>query len=122
MSMRSTAVDQLTAALPNTWTVIDDERALNVITRPTMLVSVRSFTPSDFAPLSKITVTMALMILSSHTDARAAEDDLDTLIVEALTAVNSLQNLTWTDANKMVHLDRYMGYEITTQATAELGD
>jgi|TARA_R110000772_G_scaffold98951_1_gene198483 predicted RNase H-like nuclease len=122
MSMRSTAVEQLTAALPNTWTVIDDERALNVITRPTMLVSVRSFTPSDFAPLSKITVTMALMILSSHTDARAAEDDLDTLIVEALTAVNSLQNLTWTDANKMVHLDRYMGYEITTQATAELGD
>lgn len=122
MSMRSNAVDQLTAALPNTWTVIDDERALNVITRPTMLVSVRSFTPSDFAPLSKITVTMALMILSSHTDARAAEDDLDTLIVEALTAVNSLQNLTWTDANKMVHLDRYMGYEITTQATAELGD
>jgi predicted RNase H-like nuclease len=122
MSMRSTAVDQLTAALPNTWTVIDDERALNVITRPTMLVSVRSFTPSDFAPLSKITVTMALLILSSHTDARAAEDNLDTLIVEALAAVNSLPNLTWTDASKMVHLDRYMGYEITTQATAELGD
>jgi len=122
MSMRSAAVDQLTAALPNTWTVIDDERSLNAITRPTMLVSVRSFVPSDFAPLSKITVTMALMILSPHTDARAAEDDLDVLLVEALTGINLLQNLTWTEASKVVHLDRYMGYEITTQATAELGD
>ena len=65
---------------------------------------------------------MALMILSPHTDARAAEDDLDVLLVEALTGVNSLQNLTWTEASKVVHLDRYMGYEITTQATAELGD
>jgi len=122
MSMRSAAVDQLTGVLPNTWTVIDDERALNTISKPTMLVSVRSFTPSDFAPLSKITVTMALMILSPHTDAKAAEDDLDTLFVEAAQAINSLPNLTWTEATKIVHLDRYMGYEITTEATAELGD
>lgn len=122
MSMRSAAVDALTAQLPTSWTVIDDERSLNTITRPTMLVSVRSFTPSDFAPLSKITVTMALMILSAHTDAKAAEDDLDSLLVEALTAVNTLPNLTWSEAAKVVHLDRYMGYEITTQATAELGD
>ena len=122
MSMRSAAVDALTAQLPTSWTVIDDERSLNTLTRPTMLVSVRSFTPSDFAPLSKITVTMALMILSAHTDAKAAEDDLDSLLVEALTAVNSLPNLTWSEAAKVVHLDRYMGYEITTQATAELGD
>ncbi len=122
MSMRSAAVDALTAELPNTWTIIDDERSLNAITRPTMLVSVRSFTPSDYAPLSKITVTLALMILSAHTDAKAAEDDLDELLVEALTAVNTLPNLTWSEATKVVHLDRYMGYEITTQATAELGD
>jgi len=122
MSMRSAAVDALTAELPNTWTVIDDERSLNAITRPTMLVSVRSFTPSEYAPLSKITVTIALMILSAHTDAKAAEDDLDDLLVEALTAVNTLPNLTWSEATKVVHLDRYMGYEITTQATAELGD
>lgn len=122
MSMRSAAVDALTAQLPKSWTVIDDERSLNAITRPTMLVSVRTFTPSDYAPLSKITVTLALMILSAHTDAKAAEDDLDVLLVEALTAVNTLPNLTWSEANKVVHLDRYMGYEITTQATAELGD
>ena len=122
MSMRSAAVDALTAELPNTWTIIDDERSLNAITRPTLLVSVRSFTPSDYAPLSKITVTLALMILSAHTDAKAAEDDLDELLVEALTAVNTLPNLTWSEATKVVHLDRYMGYEITTQATAELGD
>lgn len=122
MSMRSAAVDALTAQLPTSWTVIDDERSLNAITRPTMLVSVRTFTPSDYAPLSKITVTLALMILSAHTDAKAAEDDLDVLLVEALTAVNTLPNLTWSEANKVVHLDRYMGYEITTQATAELGD
>ena len=122
MSMRSAAVDALTAELPNTWTIIDDERSLNAITRPTMLVSVRSFTPSEYAPLSKITVTLALMILSAHTDAKAAEDDLDELLVEALTAVNTLPNLTWSEATKVVHLDRYMGYEITTQATAELGD
>ena len=120
--MRSVAVDQLIGVLPNTWTVIDDERALNAITRPTMLVSVRSFTPSDFAPLSKITVTMALMILSPHTDAKAAEDDLDNLFAEAAEAINALPNLTWTEATKIVHLDRYMGYEITTEATAELGD
>jgi len=122
MSMRSAAVDALTGVLPNTWTIIDDERSLNAITRPTLLVSVRSFTPSDYAPLSKITVTLALMILSAHTDAKAAEDDLDELIVELLAAVNTLPNLTWSEANKVVHLDRYMGYEITTQATAELGD
>jgi arginine deiminase len=122
MSMRSAAVEQLQSVLPTTWSIIDDERSLYTISKPTMLVSVRSFTPSDFAPLSKITVTMALMILSPHTDAKAAEDNLDELFVEAANGINELPNLTWIEATKIVHLDRYMGYEITTQATAELGD
>jgi arginine deiminase len=120
--MRSAAVEQLQTVLPATWSIIDDERSLNTISKPTMLVSVRSFTPSDFAPLSKITVTMALMILSPHTDAKAAEDNLDELFVEAANGINELPNLTWIEATKIVHLDRYMGYEITTEATAELGD
>lgn len=120
--MRSTIVDQLSGALPSSWTIMDDERAINTIARPTAIVSVRSLAPSDFAPLSAITVTVALIILSAHTDASKAEDDLDDLLFQALTAFQTLPNLTWTDATKIVHLDRYMGYEITTEATAQLGD
>lgn len=122
MSMRSNVVDQLAAELPKSWHVVDDERAINTIAKPTVIVSVRSFAPSDFAPLNNITVTIALLLLSPHTDAGKAEDQLDELIVTVLEAFQTLPNLTWTDATKIVHLDRYMGYEITTEATAQLGD
>lgn len=122
MSMRSNVVDQLSAQLPNSWQVIDDERALNAISKPTVLVSMRSFKPSDFAPLHNITVTIALLLLSPHTDASKAEDQLDELIVTTLEAFQTLTGLTWTDATKIVHMDRYMGYEITVEATATLGD
>lgn len=122
MSMRSAIVDQLRGQFPTSWTIVDDERALNVITKPTVIVSVRSLKPSDFAPLHNITVTVALLLLSPHTDASKSEDQLDDLIVTAFEALQALPGLTWTDATKIVHLDRYMGYEITTEATATLGD
>jgi len=122
MSMRSAAVDGLKTVLPNTWTIVDDERAINTITKPTAIVSVRTIEPSEFAPLSKLIVTMALMVLSPHTDAKASEDELDELLVAALDGINQLGNMTWSTATKIVHLERFMGYEITTTATAELGD
>lgn len=122
MSMRSSVVDQLKGELPSSWVIVDDERALNVISKPTVIVSMRSLAPSDFAPLHNITVTIALLLLSPHTDASKAEDQLDDLIVTTLAAFQNLSGLTWTDATKIVHMDRYMGYEITTEATATLGD
>lgn len=122
MSMRSAAVAALTGAMPATWTVIDDERSLNNIRQPTMIVSVRTIEPADFAPLSHLIVTMAVIVLSPHTDATASEDELDTLLVEAVAGIGSLPNLTWSTATKIVHLERFMGYEITTTSTAELGD
>jgi len=122
MSMRSAAVDALTGVLPNTWTIVDDERSINTINKPTAIVSVRTIEPSEFAPLSKLIVTIALIVLSPHTDSKASEDQLDTLLVEALTGINQLPNLTWSTATKIVHLERFMGYEITTTATAALGD
>lgn len=122
MSMRSSVVDKLKGELPTSWVIVDDERSLNVISKPTVIVSMRSLAPSDFAPLHNITVTIALLLLSPHTDASKAEDQLDDLIVTTLAAFQNLSGLTWTDASKIVHMDRYMGYEITTEATATLGD
>lgn len=122
MSMRSAAVDGLKTVFPKTWSIIDDERSLNTITKPTAIVSLRTVEPSEFAPLSKMTVTLAIMILSPHTDAKASEDELDDLLVAALQGIHELPNLTWSTATKIVHLERFMGYEITTTATAELGD
>ena len=74
MSMRSAAVAALTGAMPATWTVIDDERSLNNIRQPTMIVSVRTIEPADFAPLSHLIVTMAVIVLSPHTDATTPAD------------------------------------------------
>ena len=122
MSMRSAAVEALKGVLPTTWTIVDDERSINNITKPTAIVSVRTVEPSEFAPLSKLIVTMALIVLSAHTDAKASEDELDDLLVASLNGINQLPNLTWSTATKIVHLERFMGYEITTTATAELGD
>lgn len=122
MSMRSSIVTQIEGELPSSWVVVDDERALNVISKPTVIVSVRSLTPSDFAPLHNMTVNVALLLLSPHTDASKAEDQLDELLVTVLEAFQNMRGLTWVEASKIVHMDRYMGWEITTEATATLGD
>jgi hypothetical protein len=120
-SFRKIAAGQLREALPKKWVLVDDERTLNTISKPTAVLSQRTLEPAAIAPLSFVDITLALMILSEHTDPVAAEDALDDLLVEALTAIGTLSGLTWISATKVVHQDRYMGYEITTTATLQLG-
>jgi hypothetical protein len=119
-STRIEASTQIRAAMPKTWAYIDDERSLNVINRPTLIISQRNLEPSTIAPLSLITVTLAVIILSEHTDPTASENALDDLLIIALQGIGTLAGLTWTNASKIVHLDRFMGYEITTIATLQL--
>jgi|AntAceMinimDraft_6_1070360.scaffolds.fasta_scaffold64024_2 hypothetical protein len=119
-STRIEAANLIRPAMPKKWAYIDDERSLNVISRPTLIISQRNIAPSTIAPLALLTVTFAVIILSEHTDPTASENALDDLLITALKAIGTLPGLTWTNATKIVHLDRYMGYEITTIATLQL--
>jgi len=119
-SFRKIAADAIRAALPKKWVFIDDERSLNVLSKPTLVMSQRDLEPSPIAPLSYLSITLALIVLSEHTDPVKAEDALDDLLVEVLNIVQSFGNLTWSKATKIVHQERHMGYEITTQATIQL--
>jgi len=121
-SFRKEAAAQLRAALPTKWTFIDDERSLNALSRPTVVMSQRDLEPSLIAPLSYISASFAVIVLSHHTDPVTAENALDDLLVETLRAIRTLPGLTWTNATKVVHQERHMGYEITTLATIQLDD
>ncbi|KRE73688.1 hypothetical protein ASG77_20920 [Arthrobacter sp. Soil762] len=45
-----------------------------------------------------------------------AEDELEDALYEVLVSINSVANVDWTDAERAIISEKYIGYEITLQA------
>ncbi len=99
--------------LPDEWTVIAEQRFPETVSRTTVIVQHTRIEPLPEAPLGHLRHTLTLSVIDPHTDIAAAEDALDEALVEVIQALDTHASISWTEAEKVVHADRYVAWNIT---------
>jgi hypothetical protein len=83
------------------------------LSKPTVYVEHTGITALPEAPIGHLRNTVAVTILDPHTDWDKAEDDLDTAVLELITALDAHDRLAVTEATKTSIADAYLGWAIT---------
>lgn len=56
------------------------------------------------------------IVIVAKAGTEIAEDELENALYEVLVSINSVANVDWTDAERAIISEKYIGYEITLQA------
>lgn len=121
-SVRAYVVEQLD--LPETWSVIPEQRFPETISRTTVVLQHTRIERLPEAPLGHLRHTITLSVLDPRTDIAAAEDALDDAITTLLSAIDAHSTISWLDAEKVVHREAYPAWNlsltvITSKPTTE---
>ncbi len=120
MNLRRTLADALAAALP-AYRVMGYATELDAVTRPTVLLWVSLIEPFETFGLDYLKVTFELWVVIGSQDPERANDDADDALTDVLTALQPLDYVDWTSAERGVLFDAHHGYRITAQAVAQIG-
>ncbi|WP_157001435.1 hypothetical protein [Agromyces laixinhei] len=120
MSARKDLAAALVPLLPKKWQVIDHDRNLDKLAVIAVLVSQRRIEPAPNAQGSH-KGTFRVFIIDPHTDVAAAEDALDDGVDTLLYALDGVQAVRWTNAEKVIYQD-FRAYQITLEAFTERKD
>lgn len=116
MSTRTDLATQLKPLLPRTWKIVPEQRNIDVLTKPLVMLKQLRIEPGKDLPQDHHWVTFVLTIVSPHQDPALAEDQLDDSVAELLFAVDALPHLSWLSAEKVSFQDSYIAYDVTLKA------
>lgn len=105
--------ENLKPLLPATWKLIPYQRMPQTISAPTVLFKQLSFTNLPEAPAAALEVAIVITVADPHLDQDRAEDALDDEVLELVFALDSLPNLSWSTAQKVLVNETYLGWDIT---------
>ncbi len=100
-------------ALPAEWHVIPEQRFPETISRTTVVLQHTRIERLPEAPLGHLRHTVTLTVADPHTDIAAAEDGLDDALTDLLSAIDAHSTIAWTEAEKVVHAERYVAWNLT---------
>lgn len=115
-SPRVALAEALVGVLPPEWDVRTDLRPVDGIEAPTLLVWTASVTPGPTRGLR--TYSLRITLLSPRQDPQEVDDDLDDLLPVLLAAVEGLDPVTWSDAERGVWADTYHSITLTVSVPA----
>lgn len=110
-TVRSQLVDLLTARLPQTWEVRAGLGGLDNLTVPTVAVWTHELEPGPARGLR--THTLRVRLLSPLSDPDQVEDALEVDVALLCAAIESLDPITWSTAERGIHADTYHAYTLT---------
>lgn len=113
---RKQLAEELTAALPDTWRVIPEQRSVDPQNRNVVIVKQQTLTKNPAAPNASRIIRFTLTLVSRYVDIEKAEDDLDITLPILLAAIDGIQNLRWEEAEKVAIDDTRLGYDVTVYA------
>ena len=116
MSARSDLASALKPHLPKRWMVVRADRPIDEIVVPTLMISQRTIEPAPNAAGNHL-VTFRLTIMDPHDDENAAEDALDDEVDDLLFALDQVDGLWWTEAQKLTAQGK-RAYQITLKAAS----
>jgi hypothetical protein len=99
--------------IPEAFRLIPNQTMPQTIDRPTVVVKHLRMEPLAEAPVGHVRNTVILTLADHHETEAIAEEALDTAVVELLTALDGHEAITWTEAEKVSVVDRYLGWDIT---------
>lgn len=97
--------------VPTGISVIPYYRDLDAPSKPTVMVRIDEVTPSQF-PQALRDYGMALILVASKTVAGPADDELDGLLEDVLTALDGSDQLTWSKATRATFNEQYPAYQV----------
>lgn len=115
-SPRRALAEALVSVLPPEWDVRADLRPVDAITAPTVTVWTRDVAPGPTRGLR--TYSLGVTLLSPVTDPAEVDDSLDDLLPTLLTAIEHLDPVTWTAAERGVWDSSHHSYSLTVSVPA----
>lgn len=94
------------------FSVIDAETLPDAISKPTVVIRHRDYTPAPNA-LGTMIATFVVTLVSAKTEPRAAEDDLDLNLPDVLAVLRTVRDLVITRATKVAVREQYFGFDIS---------
>lgn len=123
MGTRAQLATALKAKLPKTYKIIDSPREIGEIEpkiRAAVQIIRRSFEPAPHAPRGQLLQTFEIWAIEPSIDPDTAEDNLDTVAATICEAIDSLDFITWTIAEREPYDDNtFHAYRITATLVAE---
>jgi len=113
-SVRALIVAEL--QLPADWTVIPEARFPDTLTKTTVVLQHTRIERLPEGPLGALRNTVTLTVADPRTDVAAAEDALDDALVRLIGSLDRHSWLSWTEAEKVVHAERYVAWNLTLTA------
>lgn len=110
-SVRAYLVEQL--ELPDTWTVIPEQRFPETIAKTTVILQHLKIQRLPEAPIGNLRHEVTLSVIDPHQDIATAEDGLDDAIATLITSLDGHQSIGWTSAEKTMHRDTYAAWNLT---------
>lgn len=121
MSIRSELVAALKPLLPNSVKFVDVPRGLDGIesSRPVVLLYRERIAKAPNAQGSYFN-TFALWVISPNVDPRRAEDQLDNMLDQVITALDGVSWLNWVNADRSVFGDNQApAYRVELQVISQ---
>lgn len=118
-TLRKQLSDRLRPLIPKAYTLRPNATQLEQLSGRVLLVKQLRLEPSPAAPVGSLTVEFVLTLVTPLTSPQAAEDQLDDDVTEIVTALDQLDDVTWTSAEKVTAgpSDNYLAYDIRLTCT-----
>lgn len=111
MTARAIVVDTLGTLVPEGINVIPYAREIDPPTKPTVMVRIDEVNPSQF-PTAIRDYGMALILIASKTAPGPADDELDALLEDVLTALDGSDQMSWSKATRATYNEQYPAYQV----------
>ncbi|CAO1650547.1 hypothetical protein NYA9BBAC_00911 [Salinibacterium sp. NYA9b] len=113
-SVRDWLVTELTPLLPPKWKISANQVGVETISNVTVVIKHLGIQKLAEAPVHHLANDVTITIIDPHTDQIRAENALDDLVLELVTALDSLPGLTLVRAKKVFVSETYLGWDIET--------
>lgn len=117
-SIRKQLADQLAPHLPGA-KFVPVSRSLDSISDPVVMISLRELDRLPEAPIGCHQARFVVTVITPLKTPQRAEDDLDTLVADLVTGIDSIDSLRWESATKVVYNDSHLAYDVTVYAVTE---
>lgn len=113
-SVRDWLVAELTPLLPAKWKISANQVGVETISNVSVIIKHLGITKLPEAPAHHLANDVTITIIDPHTDQVRAENALDELVLELVTALDSLPGITFVRAKKVFASEAYLGWDIET--------
>jgi hypothetical protein len=121
MNLRELIKAQVEPLLPakRKWRVIPYQDNLDVVDAPTAMFKIKTIVRTPEAPRNNHTVTFVMTVIEPTADSKRGEDLLGVDIDDFLFALDTVKNLVWTKAERVVYNASNPAYDIDIEVVTQ---